>query len=142
MRAHEHTLTWIELRGLLDEMSNALGDSDCDKALPPTACCHQPVQDAGDRYPFAMYDALSSIDVPPEKVRVVVRLMEKDVVLFATSPQFIQFDHYSGSQFDLLRSEIDGLRERMNERFEQAHTEIADFKLCKGQRLEQMNLLR
>ena len=88
--------------------------------------------------PFAMYDALSAIDVPPEKVRVVVQSMEKDMALFATSSEFKQLDHYSGSQFNLLRSEIDGLRERMNERFEQAHTEIAEFKALTSQRFEQV----
>jgi hypothetical protein len=68
--------------------------------------------------PFAMYDALSSIDVPPEKVRVVVQSMEHDMALFATSSQFNQLDRYSGSRFDLLQAEIAELRNTMIGGFE------------------------
>jgi hypothetical protein len=74
-----------------------------------------------------MYDALTSIEVPPEKVRVVVKSMESDMALFATSTQFNQLDRYSGSRFDLLRADILVSRERvdqMNKRFEQVHAEI------------------
>jgi septal ring factor EnvC (AmiA/AmiB activator) len=85
--------------------------------------------------PFAMYDALTSIEVPPEKVRVVVKSMESDMALFATSTQFNQLDQYSGSRFDMLRAEIAASRERVelvdkrfeqvDKRFEQVHAEIA-----------------
>jgi hypothetical protein len=86
--------------------------------------------------PFAMYDALTSIEVPPEKVRVVVKSMESDMALFATSSQFNQLDRYSGSRFELLKTEIDGLRERMNERFDQVHTEIAELRNTMGTSFE------
>jgi hypothetical protein len=72
--------------------------------------------------PFAMYDALSSIEVPPEKVRVVVQSMEHDMALFATRSQFDQLDQFSGSRFDLLRAAIAASRERieqMDKRFDQ-----------------------
>ena len=77
--------------------------------------------------PFAMYDALSAIEVPPEKVRVVVQSMERDMALFATSAQFNQLDQFSGSRFDLLRAEIAACRARvddMNERFEQVNDKL------------------
>ncbi len=72
--------------------------------------------------PFALYDALSAIDVPPEKIRVVVQSMERDMALYATQSQFASLDQHSGSRFDLLRAEISAFRERLDEigrRFEQ-----------------------
>jgi predicted nucleic acid-binding Zn-ribbon protein len=72
--------------------------------------------------PFALYDALSAIDVPPEKIRVVVQSMERDMALYATQSQFTSLDQYSGSRFDLLRAEIAASRERLDQvdrRFEQ-----------------------
>lgn len=72
--------------------------------------------------PYALYDALSAIDVPPEKVRVVVQSMERDMALYATQSQFASLDQYSGSRFDLLRAEMAVFRERLDridERFEQ-----------------------
>jgi DNA anti-recombination protein RmuC len=100
--------------------------------------------------PFAMYAALTSIEVPPEKVRVVVKSMESDMALFATSSQFNQLDRYSGSRLELLQTEIDGLRERMNERFnqvdqrfnlvdqrfDQMRTEIAELRNTMGTSFE------
>ena len=71
--------------------------------------------------PYAMYDALSAIDVPPEKIRVVVQSMERDLALYATQSQFSALDQHSGSRFDLLRAEIAALREQLgytHERFE------------------------
>lgn len=72
--------------------------------------------------PYALYDALSAIDVPPEKIRVVVQSMERDMALYATQSQFTALDQHSGSRFDLLRAEIAALREQLgytHERFEQ-----------------------
>ncbi len=72
--------------------------------------------------PYALYDALSAIDVPPEKIRVVVQSMERDMALYATQSQFTVLDQYSGSRFELLRAELAALREQigqMNLRFEQ-----------------------
>jgi len=72
--------------------------------------------------PFAVYDALSAINVPPDKVRVVVQSMERDMALFATQSQFGALDQQSASRFELLRAEMDTFRERfeqMNRRFEQ-----------------------
>ena len=72
--------------------------------------------------PFALYDALSAIDVPPEKIRVVVQSMERDMALYATQSQFASLDQHSGSRFDLLRAEVSAFRERLDEigrRFEQ-----------------------
>ena len=72
--------------------------------------------------PFALYDALSAIDVPPEKIRVVVQSMERDMALYATQSQFASLDQHSGSRFDLLRAEIAAFRERFEQvdrRFEQ-----------------------
>ena len=71
--------------------------------------------------PYAMYDALSAIDVPPEKIRVVVQSMERDLALYATQSQFSALDQHSGSRFELLRAEIAALREQLgytHERFE------------------------
>ena len=65
--------------------------------------------------PFAVYDALSAINVPPEKVRVVVQSMERDMALFATQSQFGALDQHSGARFDLLRAEIGASRERFEE---------------------------
>ena len=72
--------------------------------------------------PYALYDALSAIDVPPEKIRVVVQSMERDMALYATQSQFTVLDQHSGSRFDLLRAELAALREQigqMSQRFEQ-----------------------
>ena len=72
--------------------------------------------------PYALYDALSAIDVPPEKIRVVVQSMERDMALYATQSQFTVLDQYSGSRFELLRAELAALREQigqMSQRFEQ-----------------------
>jgi archaellum component FlaC len=60
--------------------------------------------------------------VPPEKIRVVVQSMERDMALYATQSQFASLDQHSGSRFDLLRAEIAGSRERFEQvdrRFEQ-----------------------
>ena len=64
--------------------------------------------------PFAMYDALTSLAVPPEKVRVVVQSMERDLALFATHSQFSALDQQSAGRFDLLRAEFAASREHMN----------------------------
>jgi DNA anti-recombination protein RmuC len=72
--------------------------------------------------PFAVYDALSAINVPPDKVRVVVQSMERDMALFATQSQFGALDQQSAGRFDLLRAEMDSFRERFEQidrRFEQ-----------------------
>lgn len=72
--------------------------------------------------PYALYDALTAIDIPAEKVRVVVQSMERDLALYATQSQFSALDQHSGSRFDLLRAEIAALREQLgytHERFEQ-----------------------
>ncbi len=72
--------------------------------------------------PYALYDALSAIDVPPEKIRVVVQSMERDMALYATQSQFASLDQHSGSRFDLVRAEIAAFRERFEQvdrRFEQ-----------------------
>ena len=72
--------------------------------------------------PYALYDALSAIDVPPEKIRVVVQSMERDMALYATQSQFTVLDQHSGSRFELLRAELAALREQigqMSQRFEQ-----------------------
>lgn len=71
--------------------------------------------------PYALYDALSALDVPADKVRVVVQSMERDLALYATQSQFSTLDQHSGSRFDLLRAEIAALREQLgytHERFE------------------------
>ncbi len=72
--------------------------------------------------PFAVYDALSAINVPPEKVRVVVQSMERDMALFATRSQFGALDQHTAGRFDLLHAEMDTFRERFEQidrRFEQ-----------------------
>ena len=72
--------------------------------------------------PFAMYDALTSLAVPPEKVRVVVQSMEHDLAMFATHSQFSALDQQSAGRFDLLRAEFAASREHMSQferRFEQ-----------------------
>ena len=72
--------------------------------------------------PYALYDALSAIDVPPEKIRVVVQSMERDMALYATQSQFTVLDQHSGSRFELLWAELAALREQigqMSQRFEQ-----------------------
>lgn len=63
--------------------------------------------------PFAMYDALAWLDVPPEKVRVVVQSMERDLALFATHSRFSGLDQQAVGRFDLLCAEIAASRERM-----------------------------
>jgi septal ring factor EnvC (AmiA/AmiB activator) len=65
--------------------------------------------------PYAIYDALSAIDVPPEKVRTVVQSLEHDMALFATRSQFDQLDQFSGSRFELLRAEIKAFSARLEE---------------------------
>ena len=72
--------------------------------------------------PYAMYDALSAIDVPPEKIRVVVQSMERDMALYATQSQFTALDRHSGSRFDLLDArfgQIDKRFDQIDRRFEQ-----------------------
>jgi chromosome segregation ATPase len=92
-----------------------------------------------------MYDALASLDVPPEKVRVVVQSMERDLALFATHSQFSALDQQSAGRFDLLRAEIAASRERMahidrqfdhvQQRFEQVDQRFAQV----DQRFEQVD---
>jgi chromosome segregation ATPase len=65
--------------------------------------------------PFAVYDALASIEVPPEKVRAVVQSMERDMALFATRSQFSALDAHSSARYEILRAEIAVLRERMDQ---------------------------
>jgi chromosome segregation ATPase len=65
--------------------------------------------------PFAVYDALASIEVPPEKVRAVVQSMERDMALFATRSQFSALDEHSSARYEILRAEIAVLRERMDQ---------------------------
>ena len=81
--------------------------------------------------PFAIYDALSAINVPPEKVRSVVQSLEHDMAMFATRTQFDQLDRFSASRIDLLRAEfhteIKGIRERldqMDKRFDALEKQI------------------
>ena len=72
--------------------------------------------------PYALYDALSAIDVPPEKIRVVVQSMERDMALYATQSQFTALDQHSGSRFELLDArfaQIDKRFEQIDRRFEQ-----------------------
>jgi hypothetical protein len=52
--------------------------------------------------PFAMYDALTSLAVPPEKVRVVIQSMERDLAMFATHSQFSALDQQATARFDLV----------------------------------------
>jgi hypothetical protein len=65
--------------------------------------------------PFAVYDALTSIEVPPEKVRAVVQSMERDMALFATRSQFSALDEHSSARYEILRAEIAASRERMEQ---------------------------
>lgn len=65
--------------------------------------------------PFAVYDALTSIEVPPEKVRAVVQSMERDMALFATRSQFSALDEHSSARYEILRAEIAASRERMDQ---------------------------
>jgi uncharacterized coiled-coil DUF342 family protein len=65
--------------------------------------------------PFAVYDALTSIEVPPDKVRVVVQSMERDMALFATRSQFGALDEHSSARYEILRAEIAASRERMDQ---------------------------
>ena len=95
--------------------------------------------------PFAIYDALSAIAIPPEKVRVVVQSMERDMALFATRSQFSALDAHSSASFDLLRAEIAGVRERaasfreqIDRRFDRMHSEM----LAMERRIEQRLTLR
>jgi phage-related minor tail protein len=74
--------------------------------------------------PFAVYDALSAISVPPDKIRVVVQSLERDMALFATSRQFNQLDKYSGSRFDLLHSDMDRRFEQVAQRFAQVDKQL------------------
>lgn len=74
---------------------------------------------AGMETPFALYDALAAIDVPPEKVRLVVQSMEHDMALYATRSQFSTLDEHSGARFELLRAEIAAGREQADHRFGQ-----------------------
>lgn len=88
--------------------------------------------------PFAIYDALTSIEVPPEKVRVVVQSMEHDMALFASRSQFDQLDQFSGSRHDLLRAEMASFREHTDERFEQVRGEIAALAKRTDERLDNL----
>ena len=88
--------------------------------------------------PFAVYDALSAINVPPDKVRVVVQSMERDMALFATQSQFGSLDQHSAGRFDLLRAEMDTFRERFEQidrRFEQIDRRFEQI----DQRFEQVD---
>ena len=102
--------------------------------------------------PFAVYDALSAINVPPEKVRVVVQSMERDMALFATHSQFGALDQQSAGRFELLRAEMDAFRERLEQidrrfaqidrRFDQVDTRFEQVDKRFGQmdkRFEQMD---
>jgi septal ring factor EnvC (AmiA/AmiB activator) len=85
-----------------------------------------------------MYDALASLDVPPEKVRVVVQSMERDLALFATQSQFSALDQQSAGRFDLLRAEIAASRERMahiDRQFDHVQQRFEDM----DQRFEQID---
>ena len=79
--------------------------------------------------PFAVYDALTSIEVPPEKVRAVVQSMERDMVLFATRSQFSALDEHFSARYDILRAEIVASRERLDQfarSFEQIARQFAE----------------
>ena len=88
--------------------------------------------------PFAMYDALTSLAVPPEKVRVVVQSMERDMALFATHSQFSALDQQSAGRFDLMRAEFAASRERMSQfehHFQLIRQQFADV----DRRFEEVN---
>ena len=87
--------------------------------------------------PYALYDALSAIDVPPEKIRVVVQSMERDMALYATQSQFTALDQHSGSRFELLDArfaQIDKRFEQIDRRFEQIEKRFEQI----DRRFEQM----
>ena len=96
--------------------------------------------------PFAVYDALASIEVPPEKVRAVVQSMERDMALFATRSQFSALDEHSSARYEILRAEIAALRARIDQfagrfgqvdgRFEQMEGRFAQI----DRRFEQVDL--
>jgi len=65
--------------------------------------------------PFAMYDALTSIDVAPEKVRMVVQSMEHDMALFATRSQFDALTDHAAARYEMLRAEMAASRERIDQ---------------------------
>jgi hypothetical protein len=84
--------------------------------------------------PFAVYDALSAIAVPPEKVRAVVQSLEHDMAQFASRSHIDQLDQFSNGQFSLLRAENAGLRndmatmeKRIDQRFEQVDRRFDDL---------------
>ena len=88
--------------------------------------------------PFAMYDALTSLAVPPEKVRVVVQSMEHDLAMFATHSQSTTLDQQSAGRFDLMRAEFAASRERMSHfehHFELIRQQFADV----DRRFEEVN---
>ncbi|MBS0388199.1 MAG: hypothetical protein JSR15_06930 [Proteobacteria bacterium] len=88
--------------------------------------------------PFAMYDALTALQVPPDKVRVVVQSMERDMAMFATHSQFSAFDQQAAGRFELLRAEFAASREWMSQferRFEQMEKRFEQV----DKRLEQVD---
>jgi septal ring factor EnvC (AmiA/AmiB activator) len=74
--------------------------------------------------PFAIYDALTSIEVPPEKVRAVVQSMERDMAMFATRSQFSALDEHSAARYEILRAELAASRER-TDHFARSFEQIA-----------------
>ena len=79
--------------------------------------------------PFAVYDALTSIEVPPDKVRAVVQSMERDMAMFATRSQFSALDEHSSARYEILRGEIAASRERIDQfarSFEQIARQFAE----------------
>jgi uncharacterized coiled-coil DUF342 family protein len=79
--------------------------------------------------PFAVYDALTSIEVPPEKVRAVVQSMERDMAMFATRSQFSALDEHSSARYEILRADLAASRERMDQfarSFEQIARQFAE----------------
>lgn len=79
--------------------------------------------------PFAVYDALTSIEVPPDKVRAVVQSMERDMAMFAARSQFSALDEHSSARYEILRGEIAASRERIDQfarSFEQIARQFAE----------------
>lgn len=79
--------------------------------------------------PLAIYDALTSIEVPSEKVRAVVQSMERDMAMFATRSQFSALDEHSAARYEILRAELAASRERMDQfarSFEQIARQFAE----------------
>jgi len=73
--------------------------------------------------PYALYDALSAIEVPPDKVRAVVQSMERDMALYATQPQFAALDRNSATRFDQLERRFDAI----DRHFEQVDRRFAEI---------------